>query len=129
VLVAVDHIVSGDLSGRGGLDRTALCSRDGISRIVVVWDGPAACARELEAHPDRVFLQDVGLDGIQFSRGIGVVPGDLLERYWSYDGSEPQPPPSHDGLSDAFYENGATAHYCHEGTWWTFSAAERRHDE
>lgn len=117
------NIVSGRFASPEQTDWAALCSRDGTSEVVVIWGGPATCPTPLARHPDRNFLQNVGVDGILFSRGIGVVPADPLSRYWTHSG-DARPGLVHEALSDAFYEKGATAYYCHEGRWLEFTVGD-----
>ena len=113
------NVVSGSFAQRGQTDWAALCSSDGSSAVHIVWGGDASCPTPI-APPvaDKAFLQDTGIDGILYSRGISRVRPD--PRYWT----APQPftlaSSDHDAISDAFYEKGATAYYCQDGLWLEF---------
>ncbi len=113
------NVVNGSFAVTGQTDWAVLCSVNGRSSILVFWGGAATCPSPLAASlPDRSFLQQTGVDGILFSRGIAAIT--LRERYWPIDESLPDGP-THDAITDAFYEKGATAYYCKDGTWLTFA--------
>ena len=108
------NVVAGEFGAPGQTDWAVLCSKDGSSSIVVVWGGPVSCPSPI-ASPlaDQSFLQNTGLDGILFSRGVSGIRAD--PRYWNFpDGLESL---THAAISDAFYEKGATAYYCERGVW------------
>jgi hypothetical protein len=117
------NVVSGRFASPEQTDWAALCSRDGTSAVVVLWGGPVACPAPLAPMPDRNFLQDLGQDGIHFSRGLSAIPADRLSRHWTPSGDAP-PQIGRDALADAFFEKGATAYYCHEGRWLEFTAGD-----
>ena len=64
------------------------------------------------------------MDGILFSRIIGAAPGNLMSTFWKYAGQGDPPALAHNYLSDAFYEKGAKAYYCHEGRWIEFTSGD-----
>ena len=118
------NIVRGNFADPSQTDWAALCSRGGESELVVIWGGPASCPTPLAQVPDRNYLQNVGTDGILFSRGIGAAASNLLSQFWTYAGQGEPPPLVHDALTDAFYEKGGIAYYCHEGRWIEFTTDE-----
>jgi hypothetical protein len=117
------NVVVGSFGAPGQTDWAVLCSREGNSSVVVIWGGPVTCPSPI-ASPlaDRSFLQNTGLDGILFSRGISGIRLD--PRYWS----SPQGPSAdslnHAAISDAFYEKGATAYYCEGGIWIEYTTGD-----
>jgi hypothetical protein len=93
-----NNFMSGDLSGSGSSDWVVLCSRDGASRIVVVWGGPSPCASEFAERSEAAFL--VQMDGEPaFARAIS--PGG----------------PEGQAVLDVFEGKGGVAHYCRAGVW------------
>ena len=118
------NVVTGKFADPSQTDWAALCSQDGESELVVIWGGSASCPTPLARWPDRHFLQNVGVDGILFSRIIGAAPGNLMSTFWKYAGQGDPPALAHDYLSDAFYEKCAKAYYCHEGRWIEFTSGD-----
>lgn len=110
------NIVSGSFAQRDQTDWAALCSSDGSSAIHIIWGGDASCPTPI-APPvaDRIFLQDTGLDGVLFSRGISRVRPD--PKFWTVPEGFAPDSAGHDAISDAFYEKGAVAYYCESGSW------------
>lgn len=110
------NVISGSFAAAGQTDWAALCSVRDASSVVVVWGGEHRCPSPVSAPaPDAAYLQDTGVDGILFSRGISAVrpkPG-----YWSFPSDLAPQSVEHDAVSDAFFEKGATAYYCRDGRW------------
>lgn len=93
-----NNFMSGDLSRSGSSDWAVLCSRDGASRIVVVWGGPSPCASEFAERSEGAFL--VQMDGEPaFARAIS--PGG----------------PERNAILDVFEGKGGVVHYCRAGVW------------
>ena len=114
------NVVIGSFGAPGQTDWAVLCSQEGNSSIVVIWGGRVSCPSPI-APPlaDRSFLQNTGLDGILFSRGIASIRLD--PRYWAYPEGLLPDSLNHAAISDSFYEKGATAYYCEGGVWLEFT--------
>lgn len=113
------NVVSGFFAREGQTDWAALCSVDEASNVVVMWGGPARCPSPIEDPvADSLYLVRSGMDGLVFSRGLASVGIDL--RYWEPLDDPDEGPLDHDAISDAFYEKGATAYYCRDGSWLRF---------
>lgn len=67
---------------------------------------------------DSLYVDDSGMDGMVFSRGLESIGIDL--RYWDPLDNPGGGPLDHDAISDAFYEKGATAYHCRDGSWLRF---------
>ena len=115
------NVVSGSFAQRAQTDWAALCSSDGSSAVQIVWGGEAFCPTPITPPmEDRTFLQDTGIDGILFSRGISRVRPD--RRFWTVPAGFTPDSADHDAISDAFYEQGATAYDCRAGSWLEFES-------
>ena len=112
------NVISGEFARRGQMDWAVLCSRNGMSSILVFWGGSTRRVAELAASPDSAFLQTIdGSGNIGFSRAIGAVGRDYIrERYREYGGRRP-PRIDHQGINDAFVEKASVVHYYHRGRW------------
>ncbi len=104
------NLIRGEFTRPGQEDWAVLCSRAGVSQILVFWNGGAGGVDSLAEHEDKSFLQTAGPDRIGFSRRIGVVENRFI--------SDPQiPRPDHQGIADAFVEKGASIYYYVRGRW------------
>lgn len=117
------NVVSGTFATADQTDWAALCSVEGLSAIVILWGGSETCPTPITPPMrDGRFLQNTGVDGIMFSRGISAIRPDL--RFWSVPAGFPTDSLTHDAISDAFFEKGATAYYCHRGAWLEFGGGD-----
>ncbi|NNG16357.1 MAG: hypothetical protein HKM89_07745 [Gemmatimonadales bacterium] len=109
------NVIRGEFARPGQEDWAALCSRTGVSQILVFWGGSAGGVDSLAAHEDTSFLQLVDPDRIGFSRRIEVADSSIMWEYFE----EYQPPIrlDHQGISDAFVEKGASIFYYLSGGW------------
>lgn len=57
---------SGDFDGNGSVDWVALCSREGVSALVVKWGSPSDCPSELESDKDDYYYEKLGGDGKEY---------------------------------------------------------------
>jgi hypothetical protein len=110
------NVVSGAFAKADQSDWAVLCSRNGMSSLLIFWGGEARCASEIARSEDRGWLQDTGA-GAGYSRVISVVDKVFIEqRYAAHGGPKPLLI-DHHGIDDAFVEKGSTVHYCHQGRW------------
>lgn len=125
-IIAKPHnVISGEFSKRGQIDWAILCSRAGISSILVFWGGFDTSVAEISRAPDRDFLQVIDGEGrIGFSRVLnGVDRKYILDRYKNYGGPKP-PPIKHQGINDAFAEKASVVHYFYRGKWVELQGAD-----
>jgi hypothetical protein len=112
------NVISGEFARRGQTDWAVLCSRNGVSSILVFWGGSAKSVGEIARGADRNFLQVVGRNGeIGFSRSITTVGrGYILNHYRVYGGPKP-PRIDHQGIDDGYLEKASYVLYYHRGKW------------
>jgi len=123
------NVVPGEFAQQGQVDWAVLCSKDGLSSIIVFWGGSSENVARLAQEPDESFLQSIDANGgIGFSRLIHTVDKEgVLDCYAAYGGPEPPPelpPIDHDGIDDAFAEKASMIHYFHEGRWLSLPGAD-----
>jgi len=84
-----------------------LCSRDGVSRNLVFWGGPARCPSPIgDPEADRNWLQGIGRDEIGYSRRIRAVGrGFILRMHEEFGGPEP-PTIEHRGIEEYLVKKG-----------------------
>ena len=111
------NVIQGQFAATDQTDWAVLCSRNGLSVILVYWGGPVQCARELVQAPDAAYLQGLG-ERIGFSRGI-----TRTNRYNDYPYADATPrenPLEHDGIENAFEGKGSVIYFCRGGNWVTY---------
>ena len=132
------NVIRGSFGAPGQEDWAALCSRAGVSVILVHWGGPVQCPREVGANdrsraaPDRHYLQSIGGDRIGFSRRIVTTDsyhdhGEEVDQEDLTGVGEERPhyvKLDHDAIEDAFLEKASTVWYCKEGTWIALPGAD-----
>lgn len=114
------NIIRGYFAQRGQTDWAVLCSRGGVSTILVFWKGTAERVAEIAPSEDRTFLVDTDGDGvIDYSRVLDSVSGEhILQQHKLHkDPGAPKPPFTHQGISDASLGKASTIHYYHRGEW------------
>lgn len=119
------NVISGEFARRGQTDWAVLCSRNGVSSILVFWGGSARSVAELAKGADRNFLQVVDGNGkIGFSRSIiAVGRGHILNHYRAYGGPKP-PRIDHQGIDDGYLEKASYVLYYHRGKWLELQGAD-----
>lgn len=86
------NVIRGEFVKPGEIDRTVLCSVNGISSILVFWKVSEKNPAEIARREDRIFLQGITADEISDSRAIDPVGKDFIMRHYdAYAG--PKPPP------------------------------------
>jgi hypothetical protein len=123
-VTAPHNVVSGQFRKRGQTDYAVLASRDGVSSILVFWNGSPRHMAKLATIPDRYFLQDIGQGKIGFSRRISKVGKKFIQdRYHWYGGPEP-PPITHEAINDGFVEKASTVRYFNGQKWIELQGAD-----
>ena len=85
------NVILGEFTSSGQTDIAVLCSRDGMSKILVFRGGRHAAPIELEPFSDRTFLQTVDDQGTPgYSRAIGVArKAYILNMHAAFGGPDP----------------------------------------
>lgn len=118
------NVIRGEFAKPRQQDWAVLCSKGGVSSILVFWNGSAANPATLASMEDRNYLQgDVG-DKINFSRGIRAVNKQYIMRHYDAYGGVKPPPIDHQGIDDMFIEKASTTHYFHAGKWLRLTGAD-----
>jgi len=111
------NVVSGEFAKRGQRDWAVLCSIEGISTILVFWNGSPVNSAAIAPTEDRAFLQSVTANEIGFSRGLYAVEKDFIVRNFEGFGGPKPPPIDHQGIDDAFVGKASRTWYFHAGKW------------
>ncbi len=118
------NVIKGEFKIKGQKDWAVLCSRKGVSSILIYWNGSIKNASSIASAEDKDFLQGIGGSKIGFSRVIGVADAKYInEHYESYGGPKP-PKITHNGINDAFAEKAAAISYLHRGKWLKLQGAD-----
>jgi len=118
------NVIKGQFAKPGQTDWAVLCSVNGISSILVFWNGSELNPAVIGAEEDRHRLQGIGDDRIGYSREINSVGrAFIMDHYKSYGGPKP-PPIDHQGIDDAFTGKASWTLYFHQGKWVCLTGAD-----
>ena len=119
------NVISGEFARRGQTDWAVLCSKSGVSSILVFWGGSAKSVAEVAKGADRNFLQVVGGNGeIGFSRSIIAVGRDHIHNHYREYGGPKPPRIDHQGIDDGYLEKASYVLYYHRGKWLELQGAD-----
>jgi hypothetical protein len=119
-----NNVIRGEFAKPGQTDWAVLCSVEGVSTILVFWNGSERTPAEIASMADRNFLQGVTADEIGYSRGISAVGESyIMEHYQAYGGPKP-PPMNHQGVNDAFLGKASEVQYFYDGKWVRLTGAD-----
>ena len=112
------NAIKGEFARPGQKDWAVLCSRNGVSSILVFWGGQTpACRGEIAPAEDNIFLQGIGNGRIGFSRAISPVSKKFIHSaHKAFGGPEP-PLIDHEGINDEFMDKASVVYYCFKGEW------------
>lgn len=110
------NLIRGRFAATRQVDHAALCSKNGASRVVVIWGGPIRCPAFVEGAPDKNFLQ-TGAVGIDFSRAIFPATQKAIAYYQRRLGGPKPPDRGHEGIEDSFLGKVSEVLYCAGGRW------------
>lgn len=117
------NVVSGSFLKRGEADWAILCSRKGISTILVYPSGRVQNVHELGTESDHDYLQVIDGEGtIGFSRMIGRVSIDDVKR--RLPASISTTSIDKDGIEDIFIEKASVVRYFDRGKWIEFMGSD-----
>ncbi|HEV8660121.1 MAG TPA: hypothetical protein VGS96_16060 [Thermoanaerobaculia bacterium] len=117
------NVISGYFTGSSEKDWAVLCSRNGVSSILVFRHGDSVPFADLARQHDFIFLQGLGLGQIGFSRIISVATPQGMRAHFAYRGWKP-PRISHEGIDDSFEDKASTVYYFARGKWLTFPGSD-----
>lgn len=117
------NIVKGEFAKPGQTDWAALCSRAGVSTLLVFWGAGNPCPAEVHSSKDRNWLTDTGA-GIGYLHQIVPVGRAYIEEHYQAYGGPIPPPIDHQGIDRSFLEKASVVHYCHQGRWLELTGAD-----
>ena len=119
-----NNVIKGQFAKPGQTDWAVLCSLNGVSKILVFWNGSDQNPAELARFEDRIYLEGIDENQIGFGRRIGVVGRDFIMRHYrAYGGTKP-PAIDHQGIDDAFIEKASVVWYFYAGKWLKLTGAD-----
>jgi hypothetical protein len=118
------NVISGSFAEKNQKDWAVLCSRDGVSVILIFWGGTARCPSEIARSLEKNWLQGIGNNKIGFSRAIGPASKKVILEYQRVYGGPTPPPTSHQGIDDYFVGKASMIHYCSNGKWVELTGAD-----
>jgi hypothetical protein len=119
-----NNVIKGEFARPGQTDWAALCSVNGVSTILVFWNGYEKNPATLASVPDNGFVQFLGRDQWGYSRGIEAVGKDYIMRHYEAHGGLKPPPIDHQGINDVFIEKASVVLYLYEGQWLKLAGAD-----
>lgn len=119
------NVIRGRFSKNTQCDWAVLCSRNGVSTILVFWNGSVKKPSQIAKTADKAYLQTVDGGGeIGFSRVISTVGRKyIVDHYKEYGGRKP-PPIDHEGIDDGYSEKGSMVFYFYRRRWLQLSGAD-----
>lgn len=119
------NLIRGQFARNGEWDWAAICSKEGKSRAVVLWDGPPACPNSFGESEDVERLATFGSGGIGYEYSIVSVGPEQIRKDihdWGDPSAEEHAKAiSHDGI-ELPSGKGVQIEYCLRGQW-TIAAA------
>lgn len=118
------NVIRGRFTSQRSTDIAVLCSKGGVSTILVYRDGATKDVATLAAMADKGFLQTGSPKAIEFSRAIGVATPPQMRIYHEAYGVGKMPRLDHDGINDAFVGKASTVRYWTGGKWLELQGAD-----
>jgi hypothetical protein len=118
------NVIRGRFTSQTSTDIAVLCSKGGVSTILVYRDGAAKDVATLAAMADKGFLQTGQPKPIEFSRAISVASPARMRIYHDAFGAGDMPPLDHDGIDDAFVGKASIIRYWTGGKWLELQGAD-----
>jgi hypothetical protein len=118
------NVVRGSFTGAKRNEWAVLCSRGGISSILVFRADSDKPVADIAAQKDDNYLVQEGQQAPYLSRAISAAGKDyILEHYKAYGGPKP-PPITHQGIEDSFLEKASIVRYFYRGKWLELQGAD-----
>ncbi len=118
------NVIQGEFARSGQIDWAVLCSVDGVSTILVFWNGSEKSPAVVAAREDRNYLQGISATEFGFSRELRPVREAFIMRHHRAYGGPTLPLIDHQGIDDAFLEKASTTWYFHSGKWLKLTGAD-----
>ncbi|MDH5632104.1 MAG: hypothetical protein OEZ10_03835 [Gammaproteobacteria bacterium] len=94
-------VTKGEFAISGQTDIAVICTKNGMSEIIIFWGGPAKCPSNIKSTGQ--FISTVGKKYI-------------LDHYGYYGGNKP-PKITHQAINDHYVEKSSVVKYCNNGNW------------
>jgi len=120
------NVIRGEFEKKDQKDWAVLCSKNGVSLILIFWNGSDKKIDEINVASDKEQLSNLGDGKLRFTREIEVVNrANILENAEFY-GEEPPPiePVEHEGIGERY----GVVYYYHQGKWLEIHKAEEKGD-
>ncbi len=119
------NVISGEFARRGQTDWAVLCSKRGISSILVFWNGSADSVATIAPQKDEYqIVRDFDSGKAVFSRAIDVVGKKYIDVHNAGIGVWVPPKIDHQGINDAFLEKASEVYYFYRGKWLKLPGAD-----
>jgi len=123
------NVIRGEFIKKGQKDWAVLCSKDGISTILIFKADSAKNVSEIESSSDEKWTQSYGDGEYGFSRQIIVAGKKQIMQYnknlKELTGEEQDLPLiTHDGIDDIFVSKASVVHYYYKGQWLELSGSD-----
>jgi hypothetical protein len=113
----IHNAIPGSFRAKGSKDWAVLCSKGGVSSLLIFWGGSIRGIGEYFPSPDKNWLQGIGETRAGFSRHIGRIEPGRIAEYQARDAGAAARPFDHDGIEEAFLEKASTVRYFDGGGW------------
>jgi hypothetical protein len=118
------NVIKGRFTSARSIDIAVLCSKNGVSTILVFRGGSVNNVAELASSRDAGWLQTGSPKPIVFSRAILPASPDAIRTYYKEHGGPEPPPLDHDGIHNLFVSKASIIHYWHLGKWLELTGAD-----
>jgi hypothetical protein len=123
-LTGPHNVIKGEFARPGQTDWAVLCSVNGVSTILVFWNGSPDNPAAIAPQPDANSVQGITATATAYSREITAVGKRfIMQHYLGYGGPKP-PPMNHQGIDDAFLEKASVTYYLYRGKWLQLTGAD-----
>jgi hypothetical protein len=119
-----NNVIKGEFARPGQTDWAVLCSVNGLSTILVFWNGSEKNHASLAPTEDKYFAQSYGHGQFGYVRGIEAVGKDYIMRHDEAHGGPKPPPIDHLGINDVFIEKASVVWYFYQGQWLMLTGAD-----
>lgn len=120
------NVIRGQFARQGQVDWAVLCSKGGVSTILIFWNASPSRVDSLAPAADQIYLQEIEPGRIGYSRKISAIaPKGMRYMYATFaEGAQPPFPLDHDGIDDYFVEKASVVHYKRGGKWVDLAGAD-----
>lgn len=124
-LQAPHNVVRGHFISPDQLDVAVLCSKHGVSTLLLFHGGSIDSVEELGSARDSNFMQVIGPDlEVGYSWVIEVATPKYIEEHYELFGGPLPPPYDHDGINDIFAEKGSVVLYWDGNAWLNLAGSD-----